>query len=128
MSSFVRTYQPLLKPRPPGLTRLQKKQARDDVQREIRAQVFVLDPVCVICEKRPTRDPHHVGLKSRNPGKADQLENEIGTCRICHDGIHVTGKLKVTGSRRALRIWEWNESLGRRVPRPLKRLPMRLAA
>jgi hypothetical protein len=112
------------KPRPPGLTTFERKKARDARQREIKNEVLKLDPLCVVCEKRPSFDPHHIVFKSKAPKKADYLLNECGICRICHDRIHKLRTLKLTGNRLALSIWEWSEMLGEKVVTTIKRLPM----
>jgi hypothetical protein len=109
---------------PSGLTAFQKKQARDKRQREIKAEVLELDPICVVCEKRPSFDPHHIVFKSKAPKKADYLLNECGICRICHNRIHKLGTLKLTGNREALSVWEWNKQIEMHEVTAIRRLPM----
>jgi hypothetical protein len=124
LSPFEQMRRRLMKPQPPGLTAHEKKQARDKRQREIKAEVLELDPLCVVCEQRPSFDPHHIVFKSKVPKKADYLLNECGICRVCHDKIHKLRTLKITGSRVALTIWEWVAALGRHVAREPTVLPM----
>lgn len=38
---------------------------------------------------------HHVSKKSQ--GTNHNLENLIVICKMCHDDIHITGKLKISG-------------------------------
>jgi hypothetical protein len=123
-SAFEELRKRLAKPQPPGLTAFQKKQARDERQREIKQEVLALDPLCVVCEQRPSFDPHHIVFKSKAPKRADYLLNECGICRICHDKIHKLRTLKITGSRLALTIWEWAAAVGRHVAREPKVLRM----
>jgi hypothetical protein len=128
MSSFAELHRRLQKPKPPGLTRFEKQKARDKRQRDIKAEVLALDPVCVVCEQRPSFDPHHIVFKSKAPKKADYLLNECGICRTCHDRIHKLRTLKLTGSRLALSIWEWSKSAEAKVVTRTKVLPMSKAA
>jgi hypothetical protein len=123
-SAFEELRKRLAKPQPPGLTAFQKKQARDERQREIKQEVLALDPLCVVCEQRPSFDPHHIVRRSRMPKKADYLLNECGICRICHDRIHKLGTLKTTGNRLALTLWEWSKTEERHIAGSPKRLRM----
>jgi hypothetical protein len=112
------------KPQPSGLTSWEKKQARDKRQREIKDEVLALDPICVVCVKRPSFDPHHIVFKSKAPKKADYLLNECGICRVCHDDIHKYRTLRITGNRLALTLWFWSKVHGMHVAQEPKRLPM----
>src|SRR5438128_1554513 len=63
---------------------------RSEHWKQFRVLILARDPICRICEKRKSADPHHLSY--------DRLHNEleddvIGICRTCHNYIHAHKEL-----------------------------------
>ena len=64
---------------------------------------------CRICQCQTLafhlpRQPHHHHIIYRSQGGLDTPENIILVCALCHDKVHRSGKLRVSGEASALTI------------------------
>jgi len=69
-------------------------------QRTFREVILRRDPICRLCGKAPSTDPHHI--LARGKGGSDDPENGAGLCRPCHDWITHTAEGIREGRARGL--------------------------
>ena len=58
----------------------------------------------LICAYDLTRQPHHHHIQFRSRGGKDTVENIVLVCSLCHDRIHNSGVLRVSGESASLVI------------------------
>jgi 5-methylcytosine-specific restriction endonuclease McrA len=59
---------------------------------------------CQTLEFHLPRQPHHHHIVYRSQGGLDTPENIILICALCHDKVHRSGKLRLSGDASALMI------------------------
>ena len=98
------------KPEPRARTKARKRAATQRLRSQVMQDVGARDgSTCRICQCRTlefdlSRQPHHHHIVYRSHGGEDTLDNIILICALCHDRVHRSGKLRVSGHASDLRV------------------------
>ena len=96
------------KPEPRARTKARKRAATQRLRSKVIQDVDDRDGgICRICQSRTmafdlSRQPHHHHIVYRSHGGLDTLENIILICALCHDKVHRSGKLRLSGDAYSL--------------------------
>lgn len=52
----------------------------------LQKAILIRDPMCKICNQRPSREVHHI--RPRHYGGKNHPRNLVGLCLECHDEVH----------------------------------------
>ena len=96
------------KPEPRARTKERKRAETQRLRSQVMQRVDARDGgVCRICQSLTTafdisRQPHRHHIVYRSHGGLDTLENIILVCALCHDQLHRSGKLILSGDSDSL--------------------------
>lgn len=74
---------------------------RSEEWRLLSRAILLRDPVCRLCENKPSQDSHHLSYERIHHERPDDL---IGICRTCHNYIHSHKELSGISNLRLLKL------------------------
>ena len=96
------------KPEPRARTKARKRAKTQRIRAQVMDAVDMRDgSTCRICHCNMVafdlqRQPHHHHIIYRSHGGTDTLENVILICALCHDRVHRSGTIRLSGDAYSL--------------------------